>query len=46
MNQIEIYQSTDEKAQVEVRFEEESVWLTQKQLAIKNTYCETELNKK
>ncbi len=34
MSEIEIYRSTDQKAQVEVRFEGESVWLTQKQLAI------------
>ncbi len=32
-NQIEIYQSTDGQTQVEVTFEEETVWLTQKALA-------------
>lgn len=33
MNQIEIYQTKDKKAQVEVRFEEDTVWLTQRQMA-------------
>lgn len=33
MNQIEIYQTKDKKTQVEVNFEEETVWLTQKQMA-------------
>jgi Virulence protein RhuM family/Fic/DOC family len=33
MNQIEIYQTKDKQTQVEVNFEEETVWLTQKQMA-------------
>ena len=33
MNQIEIYQTTDKKTQIEVQFEGDSVWLTQKQIA-------------
>ncbi len=33
MNQIEIYQTRDKKAHVEVRFEEDTVWLSQYQLA-------------
>ena len=33
MNQIEIYQTKDKQAQVEVSFQEETVWLTQKQMA-------------
>jgi hypothetical protein len=28
-NQIEIYKTTDKEIQIEVRFEEDSVWLTQ-----------------
>ena len=32
MNQIEIYQSKDNQTQVEVRFEEDSVWLSQAQM--------------
>jgi len=32
-NQIEIYQTKDGHAAVEVRFDNESVWLTQKQMA-------------
>ena len=32
MNQIEIYQTKDKQAQVEVSFQEETVWLTQKQI--------------
>lgn len=31
-NQIQIYKSTDNQIQIEVRFEEETVWLTQAQL--------------
>ncbi|MCD8541110.1 MAG: hypothetical protein LRY55_16150, partial [Leadbetterella sp.] len=31
-NQIEIYQGIDGQAQIEVRFEQESVWLTNAQL--------------
>ena len=33
MNQIEIYQTKDKETQIEVQFEGESVWLTQKQMA-------------
>jgi death-on-curing family protein len=34
MNQIEIYQTKDRQTQVEVSFEEDTVWLTQKQMAV------------
>lgn len=33
MNEIQIYQSTDNQTRVEVKFEEETVWLSQRQLA-------------
>jgi death-on-curing family protein len=33
MSQVEIYRSLDKQTQVEVKFEEESVWLNQKQLS-------------
>ena len=33
MNGIEIYQTPDNQTQIEVRFEGESVWLTQKHIA-------------
>lgn len=33
MNQIEIYQTKDKQTQVEVSFQDETVWLTQKQMA-------------
>ena len=33
MNQIEIYQTKDKQTQVEVMFEEDTVWLSQSQLA-------------
>jgi hypothetical protein len=33
MNEIMIYQSDDRKTQVEVRFEQDMVWLTQQQMA-------------
>jgi death-on-curing family protein len=33
MNQIEIYRTKDKQTQVEVSFQEETVWLTQKQMA-------------
>ena len=33
MNTIEIYKSHDKQTQVEVRFENESVWLSQAQIA-------------
>jgi len=33
MNQVEIYQTEDRQTQIEVKFEEESVWLTQQQMA-------------
>lgn len=33
MNQIEIYQTKDKQAQVKVNFQEETVWLTQTQMA-------------
>ena len=32
MNQIEIYQTRDKQTEIEVRFEEDTVWLTQEQL--------------
>lgn len=32
MNQVEIFQTEDKQAQVEVRFEEDTVWLTQSQM--------------
>ena len=32
-NQIEIYQGSDGQTQLEVRFEQETVWLNQRQLA-------------
>lgn len=32
-NQVEIYRNRDNKAQVEVRFEEDTVWLNQKQMS-------------
>lgn len=32
-NQIAIFQATDGQAQVEVRFQEETIWLSQKQMA-------------
>ena len=34
MNQIEIYQTQDKQAQVEVRFEGDTIWLTQQQIAV------------
>lgn len=34
MNQVEIYQAVDKPTQVEVKFEKETVWLTQKQMAV------------
>ena len=33
MNQIEIYQTKDKQTEIEVRFEEDSVWLSQQQMA-------------
>ncbi len=33
MNQIEIYRTKDKQTQVEVRFEQETVWLSLNQLA-------------
>ena len=33
-NQIEIYQTKDKQTEVEVRFEEETVWLSQQQMAL------------
>jgi len=33
MNPIEIYQTEDKQTQVEVKFEEDTVWLTQQQMA-------------
>ncbi len=33
MNQIEIYKAKDGQTQIEVKFEEDTVWLTQKQMA-------------
>jgi len=32
-NQIEIYQGSDGQTQIEVKFEQETVWLNQRQLA-------------
>jgi hypothetical protein len=34
MNEIEIYQGSDKSIQIEVQFEQENVWLTQKQMAL------------
>ena len=34
MNEIEIYKTKKRKTQIEVKFEEDTVWLTQKQLSI------------
>lgn len=34
MNQIEIYKDKDNQTQIEVRFEKETVWLNQKQIAV------------
>lgn len=34
MNQIEIYQTKDKKTQIDVTFEEDTVWLTQQQMAV------------
>ncbi|NCU33006.1 MAG: DNA-binding protein [Candidatus Moranbacteria bacterium] len=34
MNEIEIYQGHDKSIQIEVQFEQETVWLTQKQMAL------------
>lgn len=33
-NKIQIYKSTDNQIQIEVKFEEETVWLTQQQMAL------------
>lgn len=33
MNQIEIYQTKDKQTEIEVRFEQDTVWLTQQQMA-------------
>jgi len=33
MNEIEIYRSSDNKTEIQVQFENETVWLTQKQMA-------------
>ena len=33
MNQVEIYQTKDKQTEIEVKFEEDTVWLTQQQLA-------------
>lgn len=33
MNEIVIYQTSDNKTQIDVKFENETVWLTQKQMA-------------
>lgn len=33
MNQVEIYQTKDKQTHIEVKFEEDSVWLTQQQMA-------------
>ena len=33
MNEIEIYQTSDKQTEIQVRFEEETVWLSQKQMA-------------
>jgi len=32
-NQIEIYQSGDGETQIEVKFEQDTVWLSQKQMS-------------
>lgn len=33
MNQIEIYQTEDKQTQIEVKFENETVWLNQEQIS-------------
>lgn len=33
MNQVEIYQTRDKQTAIEVRFEEDTVWLSQQQMA-------------
>ncbi|MCX7997461.1 MAG: hypothetical protein N3A69_00730 [Leptospiraceae bacterium] len=33
-NKIEIYQTQDGKTEIEVKWEEETVWLTQEQMAL------------
>jgi hypothetical protein len=33
MNQVEIYQTKDKQTQVEVKFEEDTVWLSQAQIS-------------
>jgi hypothetical protein len=33
MNQVEIFQARDKQTQIEVKFEEDTVWLTQQQMA-------------
>jgi len=42
MNQIEIYQTKDKQTEIEVRFEEETVWLSQQQMA--NLFKQTKQN--
>ena len=42
MSQIEIYQTKDKQTEIEVKFEEESVWLTQQQMA--NLFKQTKQN--
>jgi len=34
MNEIEIYRSSDNETEIQVQFENETVWLTQQQMAI------------
>lgn len=34
MNEIELYQGSDKSIQIEVQFEQETVWLTQKQMSL------------
>lgn len=34
MNEIIIYQTADNRTQIDVKFEEETVWLTRKQIAV------------
>ena len=34
MNEIEIYRSSDNETEIQVQFENETVWLTQQQMSI------------
>lgn len=43
-NKIEIYQTSDNQTQIEVRFEEDTVWLTQQQVEYLKTSMTDESN--